>query len=132
MADIFPVLSKAPDQSIAESYDDQTLSSKSEFGYVFTRPRSTKISRILTISYSRLPQSDHDLLDAFVRTTTLGGSGSFLWADPRTAEQLTVRFTKPPQFQDAGYAVQKTDPAAPDIPVVEGKSYNATFEITEV
>lgn len=132
MADIFPVLSKAPDVSVRESYDDQTIQSKSEFGYVFTRPRSTKLSRIITVSYSLVPQADHDLLDAFIRTTTIGMSGSFGWQDPRTDEQLTVRFSKLPEFADSGFAIQKTDPNTPEVPGVSGNTYSFSMELTEV
>lgn len=115
-----------------ESYDDQTISSKSEFGYVFTRPRSTKLSRIITVSYSYAPQVDHDLLDAFIRTGTIGMSGPFAWEDPRSGEMLTVRFSKLPEFADSGFAIQKNDPNTPEVPGVAGNTYSFSFEITEV
>lgn len=132
MADIFPVLSKTPDVSMRESYDDLTLSSKSEFGYVFTRPRSNRVRRIVTVSYSYAPQADHDLLDAFIRTTTVGMAGAFDWQDPRTGEVLTVRFTKLPEFADAGFAIQKVDPNTPEVPGVAGNTYSFSMELTEL
>lgn len=128
----FPILSKAPALAMRESYDDPTISSKSEFGYVFTRPRSSKVPRIFALSYEYAPQSDHDALDAFIRTTVVGTSGAFDWEDPRTGEIVTVRFTKLPEFEDAGYATQKSDPNTPEVPIVSGKSYKFSMELTEV
>lgn len=122
----FPSTIKKPSISMQQGYNDLTLRSEMENGLVFTRPRGTKIRRTWSIIYDHAPSSDMDMIDDFVRNVTLGGGMAFLWADPRSDEEIPVRFSKLPQIADAGWATQKADSS------ISGLTYNISFEIEEV
>jgi len=122
----FPSTLKKPQVSIQQSYNDLTLRSEMENGLIFTRPRGTSIKRTWSVVLDHAPEGDLDLIDDFIRNTTIGGAMAFLWLDPRSDEQVTVRFSKLPQIADAGWATQKDDPG------IAGLSYNISFELEEV
>lgn len=122
----FPSTVKKPSVSIHQTYEDPAIRSQMENGTVFTRPRGSRVLRTWTVSYSHAPAVDFSAIDYFVRNTTIGGSMAFLWADPRSGEELAVRFSKTPEIDDAGWATQKDDPS------ISGLSYNITFDVEEV
>lgn len=121
----FPATIKKPSIAIRMMFEDQTISSKMENGQVFTRPRSKKVRRSWAVLFDHAPQSDATAIEDFVRNTSIGGAMAFLWEDPRTAEEVVVRFSKLPEIQDAGWATQKDG-------ATSGLSYNVEFELTEV
>lgn len=122
----FPATLRKPSIGIQVSFTDPAIRSKMENGLVFSRPRTSKVNRTWSVVFNNAPQSDADLISDFVQNTSIGGSMAFLWFDPRTGEEVPVRFAKLPQIADAGWATQKDDTS------VSGLSYNISFDLEEV
>lgn len=100
----FPTLSKLPDEQFYnEEYQDTAMRSKTEGGYVFTRPRTTRRPRrIFTTGYTNLPHADKETLRQFWDAMR-GGSDAFLWTNPTTNEAVLVRFKSPLKPKYAGF-----------------------------
>jgi hypothetical protein len=95
MAD-FPSLSTKPAQSEfrEESAYDPTLRSKSEGGYLKTRPRYTRMPRKWRLVYPWMSGTDKDTLWAFEVARKVGGE-SFNWTNPQDSQVYVVRFGAP-------------------------------------
>jgi len=130
----FPELDKKPDVSLVQSYNDGTLNSPMESGLEITRQRFSRIRREWQVNYRNILQNDFDALDAFIRTTVMGGAGSFSWRNPATGELVAaVRFSQLPAPAEAGYIVNnKLILAGADAASAQGFSYSFTFKVREV
>jgi hypothetical protein len=87
-----PYLGQCDIDGIEDDYIDPTIASPMENGLVVTRPRYSRVRRTRNVPYRLAPQVFRDVLDDFIRFSVLGSSGIFYWTDPRTDEQLKVRF----------------------------------------
>lgn len=84
------------DKEDSSQYDfeieDNTISSRSEAGYEFTRKRSTRrLRRIFKTGFTSISQSDLDLLIGFYDSVG-GGANIFTWTDPTNNQEYHVRF----------------------------------------
>jgi len=93
----FPSLSITPNFPLRETEVDNTIRSNFEGGYELTRPRFTRRRRVFSFSYKYLPENDVNLLKSFYNQ--VGCYKAFNWTHPRTGEVITVRFTKPLNFE---------------------------------
>ena len=94
----FPTFSREVEWSITEEYEDSTLSSTAEAGYLHTRARYTYDRRSWNISYRHLNKADRTLIRALivaVRVTTL----TFNWLNPDDSTSYIVRFASPPKWE---------------------------------
>lgn len=85
----FPILTSCP-QSCPEQVVDDTISSQSEAGYYFTRPRFTRVKYVYgPVNYvmNALDKVALQEFDAIVR-----GSVIFNWTHPITGDVKQVRF----------------------------------------
>ena len=98
MAENFPTLSKNPNYPMQKTYEDSAIKSTMESGYVHARSRYTKNRYSFDIVYNNAPDTDHDLLWAFVATVK-GSVDTFTWTDPYSGTPYTVRFDAPPSFE---------------------------------
>lgn len=97
-----------PDSSqFSEKYEDPTMRTETEGGYVFTRKRHTRAPRISwTISYKELTNADKTAIKALWTAAT--GSVLIDWTNPQDQILYVVRMKSPPDFQYVGIgATQK-------------------------
>lgn len=95
----FPTLSQPPSYPLTEMREDATIRSPFEAGYEHTRPRFTRIRKIWTVNYEKLPYADVSLLDSFI-TTVKGGADAFNWKHPISLTTYTVTFRELPKFEN--------------------------------
>ena len=104
MAGTFPTLGKNPtiynwDEQAAA---DPTIRSRSEGGYLKTRPRYTRIQRRWSVMYHALSNTDKGTLRAHEVDRKVG-SESFTWTNPVDSQSYTVRFAAPVVYALSGH-----------------------------
>lgn len=83
-------------------YEDKTIKSDTESGYVFTRKRHTRAPRrVFKTGFTDLIDEQKQAIDDFVKEYNIGAQ-MFVYEDPTTSEEITVRFTKTPKFKYKG------------------------------
>ena len=96
----FPTLSmtNTPLQAgYSEAYAEiGDLVSPTDSGYKVTRRRFTRRPAVFTMSYQPLTDSDKATMESFILDH--GTTTAFVWTQPKTNSQKTVRFTKLPVF----------------------------------
>lgn len=105
MSYTFPTLSTKQDQRFfSDGREDNTQETKSEDGYVFSRPRTTRRPRrIFTTGYTNITDADKAAVQAFWDSVQ-GRSEAFIWVHPTTGENINVRFAmKQLSFDYAGW-----------------------------
>lgn len=81
--------------------EDKTIKGESEGGYVHARPRHTRKPRLtFKTGFTELTQGQKDELLTFFEQ--VGCYAKFLYIDPTSSVQYTVRFAKPLSFKYAG------------------------------
>jgi hypothetical protein len=101
----FPTLDAKPDQEhFVEGSIDNTMMSKSEDGYVFTRPRTTRRPRRkFKTGYTNISDLDKRRLQAFWDQVQ-GRALAFYWDHPAGLGSYNVRFDMESlQFSYAGW-----------------------------
>lgn len=94
----FPSLSVHPTDVLLEEFEDDTIRTSFEAGYVQTRPRYTQTKRIFTVNYRNMPKADRDLLTTFI-STVREGAFLFNWTHPESGGSIySVRFSELPKF----------------------------------
>lgn len=104
MSDFPPVgLSQKEDSSQYDlELEDNTIRSKSEAGYVFTRKRSTRRPRRhFKTGFTSINEADKALLVSFYDSVG-GGSSIFTWTDPTDDTEYSVRFVSNLKFDYVG------------------------------
>ena len=98
----FPTLTRKVDvENFDETQEDPTMRSKTDGGYLFTRPRTTRRPRkSFTIGLIDMPDADKVALQTFWDQVT--GSVAFNWTHPVSAEVFVVRLMKPIKFVQTG------------------------------
>lgn len=93
MSKVFPTLSTLPDQEhFREGRTHNTMKSKAEAGYVFSRPRTTRRPRrTFATGYTNITSADKAALQA-LWDEVFGQAESFTWPHPTTGEGIVVRF----------------------------------------
>lgn len=81
----------------SESPPDTTVRTKMDAGPAKVRRRFTANVRPIKASFLMTTAQIADL-DTFYVTTTVGGSASFTWIDPRTSSSKSFRFMAPPEY----------------------------------
>lgn len=85
------------------TYEDSTLRTPLEGGYLASRPRHTRPARrSFQFGYTEVDNTTKMLLEVFYRQTTLGGALSFDFTDPTNGAVITVMFMAPPEAQYKG------------------------------
>ena len=98
MADWPSTLPQIPLQrGFSESPPDTTIRTKMDAGPAKLRRRFTANVRPINSSFI-LTKAQIAILDTFYVTTTVGGSASFTWLDPRTKVLKSFRFTAPFEY----------------------------------
>ena len=99
----FPTLSIGEDASKFDvDYEDVTLKSKTDGGYVFTRPRHTRTARrMFTTGLKDISHADYLVMTAFVELHNT--HTAFSYTLPTTSEVVNVRFMKVPKAKYKGY-----------------------------
>jgi hypothetical protein len=87
----FPTLSRPPDFPLTQTWEDSTLATKSDAGYVQTRQRFTKERKKWSFKYTNLTEQDVIDIRAFV-TLVKGKADIFTWTDPTNGTSYSVRF----------------------------------------
>jgi hypothetical protein len=87
-----PVVPEAASNSFQEDFPDSTISSTTDAKYKITRPRATRMPGTWDYSWVGVSDADYASLITFWKLVN-GTSGSFLWTEPISAEQKTVRFS---------------------------------------
>jgi len=95
----YPALSQnpdgSPDFSVGPSIPDPTYRSPKESGIVKTYPKVSWVPLQWSFTYTALPNSDKETLEAFERNTANYGANEFTWAHPISGTTYNVRFAKP-------------------------------------
>jgi hypothetical protein len=102
----FPDLSRAPALKTKGTQVDPTLRDNLENGMESTRAKFTRRRRQWTVSIDFLTPADVLCLEGFVENGVSFGAGIFLFLDNRDPTNpcwLTVRFSKLPSYDDAGW-----------------------------
>lgn len=86
--------------SLRESPPNNTLRTEMDVGPAKVRRRSTANVRPLSFTLNLEP-SQVDVLDDFYMEGTFGGVDAFDMLHPRTDVPVRVRFTQPPEYQEA-------------------------------
>lgn len=91
----FPTLSTDPNaRGWSEGpKGDPTIRSEFENGDIQTRPRTTKVPKVWSFTYSDLPDVDKVLIEIFERDTVVYGGAAFTWTNPIDSVAYTVRFS---------------------------------------
>lgn len=101
----FPTLSAnaVPDSSqFRVSYEDPSMRTDMEGGYVITRARHTRPPRrTWMVVYRMLTNADRALLET-LWDTVRGGSATFNWTNPQNSTTYEVRFKDPLNFSYSG------------------------------
>lgn len=99
---IFPPTGvKEDSQFFNISRDDVTLETKTDGGYIYSRPRNARpASRIITTGFTELNQTQFQLMDDFI--VTYGRFKIFSYKIPTTGESISVRFKSVPKFNYVG------------------------------
>jgi phage-related protein len=92
----FPSLSTPPNYPLREIIEDRAIKNKSEAGYVQTRLRATRQTKLFEVVYNVLSDSDKSSLKTFY--DTVENVDSFNWTHPYTDVTYTVRFDTIPTF----------------------------------
>lgn len=103
----FPELSRAPALKTKTATNDPTLRDTMENGMVSTRARFTRRRRQWTVALDFLTNDDMRALDLWVQNVVVYGANIFFFPDnrdPTSPQQLMVRFSKLPEYTDAGWA----------------------------
>lgn len=95
---IFPTLSIKPSFPIETEFENSTIRTEFEGGYVHSRPRYTRQRRRWHIIYNALNDNDKTTLINFIATVK-GGAEIFSWSHPLTGENINVRFLTLPHFR---------------------------------
>lgn len=81
--------------------ENKAITTKTEGGYVLSRPRTTRSARrIFTTGFTDISQAEYETLEAFFEE--VGTFTEFNWINPTTDESIEVRITKPPTAKYAG------------------------------
>jgi hypothetical protein len=78
--------------SAAEDFPDSTVSSTTDAKYKITRPRATRMPGAWTYSWKAVSDADYRSLILFWKQVN-GTAGMFLWTEPISKQQKTVRFS---------------------------------------
>jgi hypothetical protein len=91
----FPTVSRSPRISGYEEgvSNDTTIRTRSEAGYVKTRPRSTRFPDKWKATYPALTTAEKDSIRVFEKTTVKLGADAFVWTHPVDGAK-TVRFSE--------------------------------------
>ncbi len=103
----FPTLTTGdwhPDDLIEQAAFDPTIRTKSEGGYIKTRPRTTRIPRQWKGALQLLSHTDKAALQVFEESVKIGAD-AFTWTDPDTGDSRVVRFAGPVQYTPVGSKV---------------------------
>lgn len=85
MADIyFPESIGNPDYPLQIDFEDTSISSQAEDGTVIARRKFTRSRDTFTVSWSKMPKANFDVLRNFVKNTINFGAKSFFWKNPET------------------------------------------------
>lgn len=93
----FPTLSVNPVFPYEEEFEDNVIRSSSEAGYQSSRPRFTRMTKLLRINYKAISQDDKSTLEDFY-ANVVKGSDSFYWTDIVANKQYIVKFNSPIKF----------------------------------
>jgi len=99
----FPTLSKAEDSSFFKvEYEDPSMKVEMDGGYTLSRARHTRTPRrMFTTGFSYLTDAERATLETLYQNMR-GGSSSFIWTNPVSLEEVTVRFDGAINFDYAG------------------------------
>ena len=94
----FPTLSRDVEWGIVEEFEDSTIESPFEAGYVHTRPRFTRDRKKWSnVICTHLTSSDRTLLANFVNEVRVRAV-SFNWVNPDDGVTYVVRFEPAPKI----------------------------------
>ena len=93
-----PQLPEAANNSFNEDFADSTVSTTTDANYKITRPRATRMPGSWDYAWTALSDEDYAALIAFWKQVN-GTAGMFLWTEPVSGEQKTVRFTAKGKWQ---------------------------------
>ena len=95
----FPTLSRGTSRTgyAKENAIDPTIRTRSEGGYLKTRPRTTWVPDKYMDIRENLTATDVALLESFENTVRIGAD-AFRWGHPVTGTAILVRFTKPIKY----------------------------------
>ena len=99
---LFPTLSigQVP-KYFGIEYEDNATKSKTEGGYVLSRPKfSRRPRRTVTTGFEEITQADFDAWESFYRAH--GTYKIFTYVLPTTGEEVLVRFAEPPKPKYVG------------------------------
>jgi len=103
----FPTLSREPGYPAEEQYNQlNSLTSKSEAGYIHGRKRYTRNRKIFKRVYPGLTAADKDLLDTFI--ALVGTAIDFDWTNVVDSTTYEVRFVQIPILTKIGPNTWKT------------------------
>lgn len=120
MAGTYPSLSVNPTYAWEEKVAvDPTIRSRSEGGYLKTRPRFTRIPDRWHVVYDPLPNADKNTLKAHEIERGVG-SNSFSWTNPIDSQSYEVRFAAPVEYRLLPYFVNG------------GRAWRVEFDLEEV
>lgn len=97
----FPTLTASPtiDWQEGKAFDP-AIRSKTEGGYVQTRPRFTRLPKKWEIKYKAITTTDKDLIETH-ENTQKAGADKFNWTNPLNSIVYEVRYLEPIKYKIA-------------------------------
>ncbi len=93
-----PQIPEAANNSFNEDFADSTISTTTTAKYKITRPGASRMPGSWDYAWNALSEADYALMIAFWKQVN-GTAGMFLWTEPISGQQKTVRFTTKGKWQ---------------------------------
>ena len=98
----FPQQERQDSRFYTVEQEDQAIRTEMEGGYVYSRPRHTRLPRkTYTTGFTSIDDAAKVEIETFYQTVR-GGSDAFNWKDPITGDVKTVRLKSPISFSYVG------------------------------
>lgn len=99
---VMPLQARQDSKYFKVSAEDPSIKTETEGGYVYSRPRHTRIPRKTWITgFTELDDASKVIFEAFWDTVR-GGSDSFDWTEPVSQATKLVRFAGMPDYKYVG------------------------------